>query len=76
VRKIFHQEGIQNEKIGVCVGDSVSKFIKIKCDDCGNEQIVFNRPAVQVRCLVCGKTIVEPTGGKGELKTRILEVLE
>ncbi|MBU7031575.1 MAG: 30S ribosomal protein S27e [Theionarchaea archaeon] len=62
--------------MGVCVGDFVSKFLKIKCDDCGNEQIVFDRAAIPVRCLVCGKTVMEPKGGKGELKTRVLEVLE
>lgn len=54
----------------------MSKFLKIKCDDCGNEQIVFNRPSSTVRCSVCGKTVVEPKGGKGQVNTRILEVLE
>jgi small subunit ribosomal protein S27e len=54
----------------------MSKFLRIKCEDCGNEQVVFNRPSTAVRCLVCGKTVIEPKGGKGEVKTRILEVLE
>ena len=54
----------------------MSKFLRIKCEDCGNEQIVFNRPSTAVRCLVCEKTVVEPKGGKGLVKTRILEVLE
>ncbi|MBU6997196.1 MAG: 30S ribosomal protein S27e [Theionarchaea archaeon] len=54
----------------------MSKFLRIKCEDCGNEQVIFNRPASVVRCLVCGKTVEEPKGGKGLVKTRILEVLE
>ncbi|KYK31289.1 MAG: 30S ribosomal protein S27e [Theionarchaea archaeon] len=54
----------------------MSKFLRIKCEDCGNEQVVFNRPSMAVRCLVCEKTVVEPKGGKGLVKTRILEVLE
>ena len=56
----------------------MSKFLRIKCEDCGNEQVVFNHPAMVVRCLVCGKTVLEPKGGKGHLnpKTRIVEVLE
>jgi len=54
----------------------MSKFLKIKCNDCGNEQIVFNRPSSVVRCLVCGKTVAEPKGGKGVVNTRIFEVLE
>ncbi|AIF69107.1 30S ribosomal protein S27 [Palaeococcus pacificus DY20341] len=53
-----------------------SRFIKVKCIDCGNEQIVFNKPATKVRCHVCGATLVEPTGGKGIIKAKIVEVLE
>ncbi len=54
----------------------MSEFLKIKCEDCGNEQVVFNSPATPVRCLVCGKTVIEPKGGRGLVKTRIVEVLE
>lgn len=54
----------------------MSKFLKVKCEDCANEQVVFNSPATVVRCLVCGKTVIEPRGGKGQARTRILEVLE
>ncbi len=41
----------------------VSKFLKVKCGDCGNEQVVFSKPATRVACLVCGTTLVEPDGG-------------
>jgi small subunit ribosomal protein S27e len=53
-----------------------SSFYRVKCKDCNNEQIVFSNPATTVRCLVCGATLVEPTGGKGVIKAKILEVLE
>ncbi len=53
-----------------------SKFIKIKCQDCGNEQVVFNKPATTIRCLVCGKTLVEPRGGLGKLNGKMVEELE
>lgn len=53
-----------------------SKFLRVKCIDCGNEQIVFSNPATKVRCLVCGSTLVEPAGGRGIIKAKILEVLE
>lgn len=52
-----------------------SKFIKIRCPKCKNEQIIFGKIASQVVCLVCGKKIAEPTGGKAKIKARILEVL-
>lgn len=53
-----------------------SKFIKIRCPKCRNEQITFGKAATNVNCLVCGKVLVEPSGGKSRIKARILEVLE
>ncbi len=56
--------------------ESTSKFIKVRCPKCKNEQIVFGKSSTKVNCLVCGKLLAEPTGGKGKIKARILEVLE
>ena len=53
-----------------------SKFIKIRCSHCKNEQIVFGKASTAVNCLVCGKEIAQPTGGKSKVLDRILEVLE
>ena len=53
-----------------------SKFIKLRCPKCKNEQIVFGKPASEVKCLICEKILIEPSGGKGKIKARILEVLE
>ena len=53
-----------------------SKFIKLRCAKCKNEQIVFGKSATKINCLVCGKPIAESGGGKTKIKTRILEVLE
>ncbi len=53
-----------------------SKFVKIRCPKCKNEQITFGKSATTVKCLVCAKQLVEPTGGKSRIKARILEVLE
>lgn len=52
-----------------------SKFVKVRCPKCKNEQIVFGKSSTNVNCLVCDKTIVEPTGGKSRIKARVLEVL-
>lgn len=52
-----------------------SRFLKVRCRDCGNEQVVFDRAASVVICLVCGATLAEPTGGKAEIKAEVLEVL-
>ena len=39
-------------------------FLRVKCADCGSEQIVFHRPSTIVKCAVCGSTLATPTGGK------------
>jgi len=53
-----------------------SKFIRVRCPKCKNEQIIFGKVASNVKCLVCGKLLGEPSGGKTRFKARILEVLE
>ena len=53
-----------------------SKFIKVRCSKCKNEQVVFGKAAMNIKCLVCGKDIAESTGGKIKAKARILEVLD
>ena len=53
-----------------------SRFLRVKCNDCSNEQVVFGNAATKVECSVCGRLIVEPTGGKANIRTQILEVLE
>lgn len=50
-------------------------FVKVKCVDCENEQVVFSHASSEVDCEVCGKTLVSPTGGKAEINTDILEIV-
>jgi len=56
--------------------EQTSKFIKVRCPKCKNEQIIFGKAATDINCLVCDKVLAEPTGGKSKIKSRILEVLE
>lgn len=53
-----------------------SKFIKIRCPKCKNEQMMFGKASTVVKCLVCSRVLAEPTGGKSRVKARVLEVLE
>jgi small subunit ribosomal protein S27e len=53
-----------------------SKFIKIRCNKCKNEQIIFEKASTQVKCLVCSEILAIPKGGKAEIKTTVLEILE
>jgi len=49
-----------------------AKFIKVKCNDCGNDQVTFRRPAIEIHCSVCGATLVKPTGGKGLVRGTVV----
>jgi len=54
-----------------------SKFIRIKCGQCGNKQITFSHPSREVKCLACGNLLVKPTGGKGKIVGgEVVEILE
>jgi len=47
-----------------------SRFLKVKCPDCSNEQVIFGSAATVVKCLACGKTLAKPIGGKAEILTK------
>jgi small subunit ribosomal protein S27e len=49
-----------------------SNFLKVKCEKCKNEQIIFNKPSTQVKCLVCGEKLGELTGGKISLNAKVI----
>lgn len=53
-----------------------SKFLRVKCSQCGNEQVIFGSASTIVRCNVCETTLAEPSGGKAKIKTRVVAVLE
>jgi len=50
-----------------------SKFYTVECE-CGNKIIVFSHSTNVVKCEKCGKTIVEPTGGKAKIYAKIIEM--
>lgn len=52
------------------------RFLRVRCNDCGNEQIVYSHASSVVKCQVCGKTLAVPRGGKAKIKTMIVGVVE
>ena len=52
-----------------------SKFLKVTCSQCKNEQTIFNKASTKVKCLVCGTELAEPTGGKAKIKAKVIQVL-
>lgn len=52
-----------------------SRFLKVVCTKCKNEQIIFNKASTTVKCLVCDHVLAEATGGMSIIKSKILKVL-
>ena len=52
------------------------RFLRVKCLDCDNEQIIFDHAASNVKCIICGKTVVKPLGGKSKIMAKITKVLQ
>ena len=41
-----------------------TRFLRVKCGGCGNEQNVFSAPASSVKCLVCNQVLAESTASR------------
>jgi small subunit ribosomal protein S27e len=53
-----------------------SKFFRVKCPDCENEQLVFSKASRVVDCIVCGHVLAEPSGGRAVIRAEILSEVE
>jgi len=53
-----------------------SRFVRVKCQKCGNEQVVFGSAVNKVKCSVCGTELAEPSSGKALIKGEIVAVFE
>jgi len=53
-----------------------SRFIKVRCRDCENEQVLFDNASTVVSCHICGSKLAIPKGGKALIKAEILEEIE
>ena len=60
---------------GELIPKSKSNFVRIKCAKCGNEQVIFDKPSIVVRCSQCEEVLAEATGGKAKIKSEVLQIL-
>ncbi|MCD6208697.1 MAG: 30S ribosomal protein S27e [Thermoprotei archaeon] len=63
------------KKRKILVPTPKSRFVLVRCPDCGNEQVVFDHASMEVKCLLCGRVLAKPTGGKARIEAEILQVL-
>lgn len=54
------------------------KFLRVKCGKCKNEQNIYEKASMDVKCLVCNELLAKSTGGRVKLteKAKLLEELE
>ncbi|AKG38876.1 MAG: 30S ribosomal protein S27e [Infirmifilum sp.] len=52
-----------------------SRFVKVRCPDCGNVQVVFSHSSLTAKCFKCGRVLVQPRGGKALIIAEIVEFL-
>jgi small subunit ribosomal protein S27e len=50
-----------------------TRFLKVKCSTCGNEQTIFSNASRSVECLACNNILAESTGGKVRLKAKVVK---
>lgn len=53
-----------------------SRFVKVRCQKCKNEQNIFGKASSVVKCLICGEVLTEPRGGKCKIRGKVVEVLD
>ncbi len=53
-----------------------TKFLKVKCAGCGNEQTIFSNANRDVKCLACNNILAESKGGKVKLKAKVVKEME
>ena len=51
-----------------------TKFLRVKCPACGNEQTIFSSATTKVKCLACNHLLAETGDSKIKLKTKVLKV--
>jgi len=53
-----------------------SVFLRVKCNKCGNEQLIFSNAVNKITCNVCGELLAEPSGGRAKINGDVQAVLE
>lgn len=52
-----------------------SKFLRVACRKCKNEQVVFNKASTLIKCMKCEAELAIPTGGEAEIRGKVLQEL-
>ncbi len=59
------------KKEHILVPEPSSKFQKVNCNECNEENIVYSHASTEVTCKSCGNIIAKPTGATAMLYGKI-----
>jgi len=59
------------KKEHILIPEPSSKFLKVKCKECNEENIVYSHASTKVTCKSCGNFIAEPTGAVAEIHGKV-----
>ncbi|MGM5483615.1 MAG: 30S ribosomal protein S27e [Nanobdellota archaeon] len=51
----------------------MASFVKIRCENCKKEQVIYMNASTPVKCLICGEEVAKPTGGKAKILAKIIK---
>ncbi|MCC6030250.1 MAG: 30S ribosomal protein S27e [Desulfurococcales archaeon] len=63
------------KKRKILIPEPRSRFLRVRCPQCGNEQVIFDYATYPARCFICGYQLVVPTGGKAIIRGEIIRIL-
>ncbi len=49
-----------------------TKFLKLKCPGCGNEQVTFSAASTVVRCLKCETVLTMPLASRAGVRAKVI----
>ena len=52
-----------------------SRFNRVKCDECGETQVIYSHATTLVTCNSCGNEVAKPTGSAATLKGKKLDAV-
>ena len=64
------------KKAHIPIPEPASRFQKIKCSECEEEQVVYSHTSTVIKCNSCGNTIAEPTGSRAKLLGKVSETIQ
>jgi len=64
------------KKMRTPVPEPKSKFISVKCGQCGKENVIFSHTTMDIKCKACNSIIAERTGSRAKLFTKEVKVLD